>query len=67
MKNKLAHIKVGIIDDEEKIIENVKATMAMEGLYMTEEDVELLKIYKGDGNENDQKITQRANKEDDAG
>lgn len=41
---------------EEKINENVKATMAMSGLYLTEEDVAMLRAYKGDGNENDQKI-----------
>lgn len=44
------------INDEEKIIENVKATMAMSGLYLTDEDVTMLRAYKGDGSEKDKKI-----------
>ena len=44
------------ITEEEKMIENIKATMAMEGLYLTDADIEGLRIYRGDGNENDQKI-----------
>ena len=46
------------LSKEEKMIENIKATMAMEGLYLTPEDVESLKIYKGDNSEEDKKIIQ---------
>lgn len=46
------------ITKEEKMIENIKATMAMEGLYLTDEDVAMLKSYKCDGSESDKKILQ---------
>ena len=44
------------ISEEDKMIENIKATMAMEGLYLTSEDVESLKAYKGDNSKEDKKI-----------
>lgn len=42
--------------DEEKIIENIKATMAMSGLYLTEEDITMLRAYKGDGSGIDKEL-----------
>lgn len=51
-----------IINDEEKIIENIKATMAMEGLYLTEEDITMLRAYKCDGSETDKKILEELDK-----
>lgn len=43
-------------NEAEKMIKNIKATLAMEDLYLTEADVEGLRVYRGDGGINDQKI-----------
>lgn len=44
------------LTNEDLIIENVKATMAMEGMYLTDEEVTTLKRYRGDGSKHDKEI-----------
>lgn len=50
------------VSKEERMIENVKATLAMEGLYLTEEDIEMLRAYKCDNSDSDKEILKELEK-----
>ena len=56
---KQIQIKGGIpfsVNDEAFILENIKATMAMENMSLDQDDINLLKKYQGNGSKEDEKI-----------
>ena len=56
---KQIQIKGGIpfnVNDEAFILENIKATMAMENMILNQDDINLLKKYQGNGSKEDEEI-----------